>query len=59
MDTSIQSPPPDLIASIRLVEPNRIRDRLRALEAERQALLVLLRAALAVSRSDRKEAGRG
>jgi hypothetical protein len=59
MDAPAATLPPDPVALIRQIEPNRIRQRLRELDAERQALLILLRAALAASRSEREEVGRG
>jgi hypothetical protein len=48
--------PPNPVALIRSIDPDRIRDRLDEMEAEREALLVLLRAAQAARRPSRRKA---
>jgi hypothetical protein len=58
MDTLVTAAPADPVALVRQIDPDHIRHRLKALESERQALLVLLRAARAISRPEREEARR-
>jgi hypothetical protein len=58
MEAFVATAPTDPVALVRQIKPDHIRHRLRALEAERQALLVLLRAARAISRPEPEEARR-
>lgn len=45
MDTSHTTPSTDAVALVRHLDPDAIRDRIDAIDRERDALLVLLRAA--------------
>jgi hypothetical protein len=54
MENPAAAPPPDPIALIRQLDPDGIRNRLAQMEQERQALLVLLRAALAARPAGRR-----
>jgi hypothetical protein len=49
--------PPDPVAIVRQLDPDDIEQRLDEMEREREALIVLLRAARARRRRERKVAG--
>jgi hypothetical protein len=57
--TALPAPEPiDAVDLVRRLDPERIRERLRAMDRERRALLTLLRAALAARPEQQPAAGR-
>jgi hypothetical protein len=56
MDEPAAAAPTDPVTLILQAEPDSIRRRLRALDAERRALRQLLRVAIAATRPEREEA---